>query len=45
VVPNHPEVRAAVAAQLAFAAEEDAAAAASSRSESYAAPPTYNSSY
>lgn len=43
VEPIHPEVRAAVAAQLAFAAEEDAAAAASSRSESYAAPPTYNS--
>lgn len=43
VEPIHPEVRAAVAAQLAFAAEEDAAAAASSRSESYAAPPaTYN---
>lgn len=43
VEPIHPEVRAAVAAQLRFAAEEDAAAAASSRSESYAAPPTYNS--
>ena len=38
VVPNHPEVAAAVEAQLRFAAEEDAAAAASSRSNSYAAP-------
>ena len=39
VQPNHPEVAAAVEAQLRFAAEEEAAAAASSRSESYAAPP------
>ena len=38
VVPNHPEVAAAVEAQLRFAAEEEAAAAASSRSNSYAAP-------
>jgi hypothetical protein len=39
VLPNHPEVAEAVAAQLRFAAEEDAAAAASSRSEVYAQPP------
>ena len=43
VEPDHPEVAAAVRAQLAFAAEEEAAAAreaaASSNSESYAAPP------
>merc|ERR1712054_655840 len=38
VEPLHPEIAAAVEAQLRFAAEEDAAAAASSRSESYAAP-------
>jgi len=38
VEPNHPEVAAAVRAQIAFAAEEDAAAAASSRSSSYTAP-------
>ena len=42
VAPNHPEVAAAVEAQLRFAAEQEAAevaeAAASSRSESYAAP-------
>lgn len=38
VEPNHPEVAAAVKAQIAFAAEEDAAAAASSQSNSYAAP-------
>merc|ERR1719312_1138446 len=39
VEPIHPEIKAAVEAQLRFAAEEDAAAAAaSSRSESYAAP-------
>merc|ERR1711892_788162 len=38
VEPTHPEIKAAVEAQLRFAAEEDAAAAASSRSESYAAP-------
>jgi len=40
VEPNHPEVAAAVRAQIKFAAEEDAAraAAASSRSSSYAAP-------
>merc|ERR1712038_1707910 len=38
VEPLHPEIKAAVEAQLRFAAEEDAAAAASSRSESYAAP-------
>jgi len=37
VEPNHPEVAAAVRAQIQFAAEEDAAAA-SSRSSSYAAP-------
>jgi len=36
VEPNHPEVAAAVRAQIAFAAEEKAAA--SSRSSSYAAP-------
>ena len=45
VVPNHPEVAAAVRAQLAFAAEEDAAAAASRTSNSYLAPeelPGYN---
>merc|ERR1739842_28873 len=41
VEPNHPEVAAAVRAQIAFAAEEDAAA--STRSNSYAAPPlAYN---
>merc|ERR1712027_96456 len=38
VVPNHPEVAAAVKAQIKFAAEEDAARAASARSSSYAAP-------
>ena len=38
VEPIHPEIKAAVEAQLTFAAEEEAAAAASSRSESYAAP-------
>lgn len=38
VEPNHPEVAAAVRAQLAFAAEEDAAAAASRSSNSYLAP-------
>ena len=38
VEPIHPEIKAAVEAQLRFAAEEEAAAAASSRSESYAAP-------
>jgi len=38
VEPNHPEVAAAVRAQIKFAAEEDAARAASSRSTSYAAP-------
>eukprot|EP00090_Calanus_glacialis_P029283 TRINITY_DN4700_c0_g1_i1.p1 TRINITY_DN4700_c0_g1~~TRINITY_DN4700_c0_g1_i1.p1 ORF type:complete len:427 (+),score=108.91 TRINITY_DN4700_c0_g1_i1:90-1370(+) len=38
VEPNHPEVAAAVRAQIKFAAEEDAARAASSRSSSYAAP-------
>merc|ERR1712077_10248 len=38
VEPLFPEIKAAVEAQLRFAAEEDAAAAASSRSESYAAP-------
>ena len=38
VAPNHPEVAAAVEAQLRFAAEQEAEAAASSRSESYAAP-------
>ena len=38
VEPNHPEVAAAVRAQLDFAAAEDRAAAASSRSNSYAAP-------
>ena len=38
VEPIHPEIKAAVEAQLRFAAQEDAAAAASSRSESYAAP-------
>lgn len=38
VEPNHPEVAAAVRAQIQFAAEEDAARAASSRSSSYAAP-------
>jgi len=45
VVPNHPEVAAAVRAQIAFAAEEDAAAAASRTSNSYLAPeelPGYN---
>ena len=45
VVPNHPEVAAAVRAQIAFAAEEDAAAAASRASGSYLAPeelPGYN---
>ena len=43
VEPNHPEVAAAVRAQLAFAAEEEAAAAreaaASSNTAAYAAPP------
>ena len=40
VQPIHPEIVAAVEAQLRFAAEEEAAkAAASTRSESYAAPP------
>lgn len=40
VLPDHPEVAEAVAAQLRFAAEEDAlAASASSRSEAYAVPP------
>jgi hypothetical protein len=39
VLPDHPEVAAAVAAQLRFAAEEDALAAAASRNTaSYAAP-------
>jgi len=38
VEPNHPEVAAAVRAQIKFAAEEDAARAASARSSSYAAP-------
>jgi hypothetical protein len=38
VEPNHPEVAAAVRAQIKFAAEEDAARAASSRSNSYTAP-------
>ena len=39
VAPNHPEVAAAVRAQLEFAAQEDAAAAAASRSSpSYLAP-------
>merc|ERR1711923_43746 len=38
VEPIHPEIKAAVEAQLRFAAEEAAAAAASSRSETYAAP-------
>merc|ERR1711868_156172 len=39
VEPLFPEIVEAVAAQLRFAAEEEAAAAASARSESYAAPP------
>ena len=39
VEPIHPEIKAAVEAQLRFAAEQNAAAAAaSSRSESFAAP-------
>ena len=38
VVPNHPEVAAAVEAQLRFSADEDAAEAASSRFSSNAAP-------
>ena len=38
VEPIHPEIKAAVEAQLRFAAEEEAAALASSRSETYAAP-------
>ena len=38
VVPNHPEVAAAVEAQLRFAAEQTAAAAASGRS-TFNAPP------
>ena len=38
VEPDHPEVAAAVRAQLAFAAEQDATAAASGRSTSYSAP-------
>jgi len=43
VEPNHPEVAAAVRAQLEFAEQEDLAAAASGRSESYIAPlPAYN---
>jgi len=47
VAPNHPEVAAAVRAQIAFAAQEDEAAAAASRSSnSYLAPeeelPGYN---
>jgi len=45
VAPNHPEVAAAVRAQLEFAAQEDAAAAASRTSTSYLAPeelPGYN---
>merc|ERR1719336_3726748 len=41
VEPIHPEVKAAVEAQLRFAAEEAAAAAASSRSETYAAPESF----
>ena len=45
VLPNHPEVAEAVAAQLRFAAEEDAAAAASGRSEVYAAPDSPLSQY
>ena len=41
VVPNHPEVVAAVRAQIEFAAQEDAAAAAASRtSATYLAPET-----
>lgn len=46
VAPNHPEVAAAVRAQIEFAAQEDAAAAAASRSSNtYLAPeelPSYN---
>merc|ERR1712029_960737 len=45
VAPNHPEVAAAVRAQIAFAKEEDAAKAASRASGSYLAPeelPGYN---
>ena len=46
VAPNHPEVAAAVRAQIEFAAQEDAAAAAASRSSnSYLAPeelPSYS---
>ena len=38
VEPNHPEVAAAVRAQIEFAAQEDAAAAASRTSASYLAP-------
>merc|ERR1712026_274110 len=38
VEPIHPEIKAAVEAQLRFAAEEEAAAAASSRSETYTSP-------
>ena len=45
VEPLHPEIKAAVEAQLRFAAEEDAAAAASARSESYAAPLSGYGSY
>ena len=45
VLPNHPEVAEAVAAQLRFAAEEDAAAAASGRSDVYAAPDSPLSQY
>lgn len=46
VEPNHPEVAAAVRAQIAFAAEEDAARAAASRtSSSYAAPEERLASY
>merc|ERR1719507_2098659 len=45
VEPIHPEIKAAVEAQLRFAAEEEAAAAASSRSESYAAPLSAYGSY
>ena len=45
VVPNHPEVAAAVRAQIAFAADEDAAAAASGRSTSYLAPEEPLTSY
>jgi len=45
VEPNHPEVAAAVRAQLEFAAQEEAAAAASTNNVVYAAPEDYDDIY